>query len=378
MKFLTITALLALCAGNAFATKTRLLALGEDKDGSYYIDDNRNIFINPAEVNNFKDFITLEYGDDLTRTTIEGDRDDRAEGGFVMRASHLNYGVHFGAENDTANYFRGLVSPNLQGDDNKFDFFIGGDAGVKWGASIGFSQSKNEVTAAKDESSALFTRLGMIKNDFELFSTIAISNSAEYQATAAGAKQEFDGKLGLVVGAKKAISDYKVYVIGAYFDYDYENGSGTVTPPNGLLVGSGEFNLYRVRAGAGRTKNITEKAKIFTNLEFVYEKAKAEFTVATIDGEDETKIYYLPAVVGMEYKALSWLDLRGSVSQNIYSNGERNDNKYIVSDTTMVNFGSSFVFDTLTVDTLVGQAEKVGAATRSTETIYKMAMTYNF
>src|SRR5690606_39517802 len=54
---------LAVISSSAFATKARLQALGEDVYGSKYISDNRNIFINAAYINLYKDQITYEYGD---------------------------------------------------------------------------------------------------------------------------------------------------------------------------------------------------------------------------------------------------------------------------------------------------------------------------
>ncbi len=60
---LTVALGLLVVAAPAFATKARLEALGEDSFGSYYVNDNRNIFLNPARINENKDFITYEFGD---------------------------------------------------------------------------------------------------------------------------------------------------------------------------------------------------------------------------------------------------------------------------------------------------------------------------
>ena len=59
---LTVALGLLVVAAPAFATKARLEALGEDNFGSYYINDNRNIFLNPARINENKDLVTYEFG----------------------------------------------------------------------------------------------------------------------------------------------------------------------------------------------------------------------------------------------------------------------------------------------------------------------------
>ena len=62
-KQLTVALGLAVLATPAFATKARLQALREDIYGSYYINDNRNIWLNPAQITNHKDLVTFEWGD---------------------------------------------------------------------------------------------------------------------------------------------------------------------------------------------------------------------------------------------------------------------------------------------------------------------------
>ena len=53
---------LAVISGSALASKARLQALGEDTNGSWFIQDNRNIFLNASHVNLNKDMVTMEWG----------------------------------------------------------------------------------------------------------------------------------------------------------------------------------------------------------------------------------------------------------------------------------------------------------------------------
>lgn len=80
MKKQLIVALgLAVLATPAFASKARLQALGEDQYGSFYVNDNRNVFLNAANVNNHKDLATFEWG--ATTAATDATATPRSEGG---------------------------------------------------------------------------------------------------------------------------------------------------------------------------------------------------------------------------------------------------------------------------------------------------------
>src|SRR5690606_38081553 len=160
---------------SAFATKARLQALGEDVYGSKYISDNRNIFINAAYINLYKDQVTFEFGDTGSardqRFGSSESTGQRAEGGFTKSWGNMVYGVHFGEESDTANTLRaggigavgkttiscptdplcalladGVVDETAE--QNAISLMLGGDAGLQWGAKLKFSQYKNEKLGA--------------------------------------------------------------------------------------------------------------------------------------------------------------------------------------------------------------------------------------
>src|SRR5690606_13118987 len=87
---------LAVVSTSAFATKARLEALGEDANGSMFISDNRNVFLNPATINYHKDFVTLEWGD--TTQAVDAAETPRAEGGFFKASGNMVYGLYLGSE----------------------------------------------------------------------------------------------------------------------------------------------------------------------------------------------------------------------------------------------------------------------------------------
>ena len=75
----------AVMAAPAFASKARLQALGEDIYGSTYINDNRNIFLNAAQVNNYADLVTFETGAQTDNDGDDSAAGPRPEGGVFFR-----------------------------------------------------------------------------------------------------------------------------------------------------------------------------------------------------------------------------------------------------------------------------------------------------
>src|SRR5690606_27088224 len=86
-KQLALAAGIAVLAAPAFASKARLAALGEDVNGSFYINDNRNIFLNASESLNHKDMVTFE---------LEDNGSGNGEGGFLRSHGNMVYGAHLG------------------------------------------------------------------------------------------------------------------------------------------------------------------------------------------------------------------------------------------------------------------------------------------
>lgn len=364
-KQLTVALGLAVLATPAFASKARLAALGEDLYGSFYVNDNRNIFYNAAQVNNHKDMVTMEWGD----TTQVGDTANtpKAEGGFFKSHGNLVYGVQLGSESNTSNAYR-LASGVTKGEENNIDLFVAGDAGMKWGANLTYSKSEKDETTAGNNSKqeALRSRFGVIAGDLEAFANINLSNKAEAGAT------EFKGKLGYQVGAIYNMNDYRVFA-------DYRSLTGEANSGAAL---NGDIKSSQLQVGAGKASKLNDKATLFTKVQYQMVNAENETTLASgVDlGEDwgvapatvacglstaifcnEYKASFVPVVVGLEYDAASWLVVRGSVAQTIWGTQETKGVKSGFGETTTVNAGASLKFGELSVDGVVGSGAAVDA-----------------
>ena len=146
---------LAVLSTGALASKARLQALGEDTFGSFFIDDTRNVLLNPAHLNSHKDFVTMEFGNNTDNTSTDQDSASRpkSEGGVFKSAGNLVYGLYFGDESNTANNLRYLaMGANKISEDNVTTLYVAGDAGVQWGVKLSYLDYKDKQNSA-DKSS---------------------------------------------------------------------------------------------------------------------------------------------------------------------------------------------------------------------------------
>lgn len=380
-KQLVVALGLSVLATSAFASKARLQALGEDQYGSFYVNDNRNIFYNAAQVNNHKDLVTFEWGD--TSVAQDSTGTPRAEGGVFKTMGNMVYGVYLGSESNTANGFRaasGLTGVGAT-EENNIDLFVAGDAGVKWGANVTYSKSADDETQNDANQQAIRTRFGVIAGDIEGFANINVTNKAEDSTG-----QEFKGKLGYQVGAIYNLNDYRVFA-------EYRSFSGEA---DGAV--DGDLKASQLQVGAGRSTRLNDKATLFTKAQLTWAKSEndngvdfgtpASCNAASALGCEEFKAMFVPVTVGLEYDATSWLVLRTSIAQTIYGSQEDADNKKPFANSTVVNAGATLKFGEMSVDGVIGNSADGVGGTGTTTTgkgnlrtdnlMSRVSMTYRF
>jgi hypothetical protein len=374
-KQLALAAGLAVLATPALASKARMQALGEDVDGSYYVNDNRNIFLNPAEVLNNKDLVTFEWGG-AQSTDVEGD--SNAEGGFLRSSGNLVWGAQMGRVTDWMHDYNEIdtQSANIEGfnTSNTLDLFIGGDAGIKWGAQVTYSDRKDDnfTAGAADDAKA---------NEMGIAAGVSTGNIAGFVKYGVSGKSETDGdsteikrKSPLDLGVSYKWMDYTLF--GEYSSAKYEvDQNGTENDV--------EKTSYQV--GAGRVSKLSDKANMFTKVAYV--KSNTDFDdLGGTDQENNTST--LPVTVGLEYDAASWLTLRGSVKQNVFINEQEVDGeKSTIVNSTDVNAGATLKFGDLMVDGVIG-TNGTGGTRQSNTTengvfntdnlMSRVSMTYRF
>ncbi len=347
-----VVAGLAVLSTSAFASKARVQALGQDANfGSEYIADSRNVFRNPAALNETKNYLVTEWGD--AKNNDDNDA-PRAEGGFFREAGAFNYGLYLGNDGDN-NADR--IARNFLAQDNAIDLFIAGDMGVKWGARLHYAGSKDEATTANvnKKNTAFGIGLGIAAGPAEAYANIDISDKSTGGATAT---DEWKQKPSYLVGGSYTWTDYTFFA--SYEATKADQKIGTV---------NSNAKTSDIIVGAGRTMEINPTARVFGDVK-VSMASKEDTTGGAVAGK--TKTNTLPVTIGMEADATSWLTLRGSVSQSVFLNETKNvaGKKTTNANSTVVNAGATLNFGKLKVDGLVGTsaAARNGTVTKDNGT----------
>lgn len=358
-KHVIIATSAALLSTSAFATKSRMTALGQDDDrGSQYLNDTRNKFRNAAHVNNMNNYVVTEWGAD-------GD----ASGGLFRDSGNFAYGLYF---NDQNNNFqdRLTVDADDNGDDdvafedqtNRLDLFFGGDAGVQWGARVHYASSEDETDST--ENSALGLGFGVLMGDLSAYANLDLTDESEGTTDITGGSvngtdsDKFEADLGLNLGVAYDWNNWTFHA-----DYDKTGNETTVAGDKS------ESEDTAITVGAAQVHEISSTSMVFTALD--YENVKED------DDGTETKTNRLVARVGFEADATSWLTWRGSLSQNVFiGDSEVGGNTDTERDTTDVNAGASLTFGKLMVDGRIGT--KTDGSLNLDEVMTDVAVSYWF
>jgi hypothetical protein len=338
-KQLALACALTFASTGAMASKARLISLGEDAEGSFYINDVRNAFLNPAALNDHKDTVTMEWGSiDETSATFNADNEPNTEAGIFHDAGKFVYGAYLGSRatkftsdrSALTNYSAG--TRKLQAADT-LDLFIAGDAAIKWGASLTYSSTSDENAATESEQSLTVLKLGAMKNNWGGFFHYVVANESEDIK----ASEKFEMDSDITLGGHYDSGSYRYY--GQYRTKEIKDSTETTI----------------LEIGATRTKNINDKVKLYT---------KTNLTKTDVKKADETMKVAL--TIGLEADVKSWLTLRGSVGQSLWDVTENSAGKEKTkANTTNVNTGATFKFGDLSVDGLIGTGDAAGAAGKS-------------
>ena len=325
---------LAVISGSALASKARLEALGENGNGSQYLMDSRNIFLNPAQANYFKDMVTFETGD----TTNEGDTASapNAEGGFLRASGNMVYGVFFGHEDTAVQNIRvnaGGTSASFE-DQNTWDLFVAGDAGVQWGANLSYSSFENDQVANAIKSDVMRVNLGVISGDTEVFLRASLVDTAEEDNTV-----DLEVKSRYDLGVSHNISGGTLFA--RYTSLEAEQSEGTTE----------DWKSTAMTVGWGKVRKLNDTSAF--NYSVAYGTTDVEG--ASFAANSDSKSTTLAVTMGLETMVKEWLTLRAGISQNIM-NEEENDGgkKTTGADSTSVTAGASLVFGDFQIDGMIG------------------------
>lgn len=359
---------LAVVATPALATKARLEALGEDNFGSYYINDNRNYFLNVARINDHKDLVTYEFGrsgNSSTGGSVDSAANPIAQGGFTKGHGNLVYGLQFGNSTPSVGAVRALAN---QQEVQPWELMVGGDAGIKWGAGLVYENyaegQPGTTTRARSESARV--RVGAMMGEMELFANVSLKNKAKNNEAQA------EGDIGFLVGASTMVQNYRIFAEFTKIGAEYRDNAVGITSNQ-------DADVSRIKIGAGRAERLNDRATLFAKLQLVRETLEDDggklltTNAGNLGGNGASTLqageyekYLLPLNIGLEYAATSWLDLRASVGQNIWSSvevdpktGSKFDGRSLAS--TAVRAGASLKFGEFAIDGLISTSDDSSA-----------------
>jgi len=357
---------LAVLSTSAFASKARVEALGTNSN--LYIKDTRNVFRNAAAINSNKNYIVTEWGQAQKDDTST---DPRAEGGFFKEVGSLAYGLYLGdaGKRNTSRADQATATGFLA-QDNALDLFIGGDAGLQWGAKVHYANTKSEpgTAAAVRKNTAFGLGLGVVMGAAEGYANIDLSDKSTGDGTTAANEAKL--KPSFTVGGSYVWSDYTFFAEVENSKIESKIGTATESEKD-----------FNVLVGAGRVMEISPTARVFGNVEVnMTKKEKNDGTnPAKVKKTTNTK---LPVTFGFETDATSWLALRGSISQNVVLNNKKVEEtgtgtvKNTNANTTDVNAGASLTFGKLAFDGSIGV--KTTGTLKTDDLLSRVGATYSF
>jgi len=359
---------LAVLSTSAYATKSRMTALGQDDRGSLYIQDTRNIFRNAAHVNTFKNYMVTEWGT-ANSGTASTEAAPHAEGGFFREMGAFSYGVYFGnqidAEEDRRNGSGYAGTASLLGtgaleQDNNIDLFFGGDMGIQWGANLSYAKGNDEDSSDADkkrEHSSMSLSLGMIMGDIDAYASMRLKDESNGNGgTAAGSANDKWEAGGMLLGAGYNLGDLRVFAEYEKRDHEFTRNSDGK---------KNESDQTTLTVGAAKTHEVSSSARVIYALSYESVKSEDKDAVTPTNNKEKTETE-LKLNVGMEADANSWLTLRGSVSGPVIINETETNNKGATTPFTtkstdtnqvVVNAGATLNFGKLKIDGSIGTSD---------------------
>lgn len=354
-----------LAASPAFATRARLEALGENKGGSYYISDDRNMFLNPAQLAKYKNKLFLELGGEPGSTAV--DRSvlaNRAQGGFNGTFGDYTYGLYLNNTTDRALDFvgqlnglmaasGGTAATNFIGVDSQIEAFIAGEGSLGWGISLLYAGNNDKSATVEKTASVLGTRLGVISGNWQLMATAGLYSSSKNNT---GLNDELKGKLSIDAATTYKMNEMTVFGKFTTYGADATNQTlfATTTPAKIRNLGFG--------AGVGYQHEANKSTTMFARVEADYLNQEItdqpNATLASI--APSVKYWNIPLVLAAESKALEWLTIRGSIGHSLAGQqegvrgvaGGRNYRNNLAGTTT-VAAGVGLTFGDFNIDGLV-------------------------
>ena len=337
--------IVAACLGmqSAYATKARMSALGQDAGrGSFYLEDNRNIWRSASHVNDLDRMLTVEHGTNYLEADGETPQSATAEGGVFFNTLGHQIGLYFNNDQyGNAHGAGGVIEPA------RVELFFGRASLMNLGVRLGYEKINYDLNG--HESYGFDFGFGLEVSGVDLW-----LNYAPEITTTTGGATTFDDPADMNIGAGYDYGDYKLF-----FEY----------------ASSEDYNTD--------TNSTVESTAITAGVARVYQKDQyTAFYDLRVESTEEgtTEGLHIPLTFGVETIATDWLTWRLSVRQSLYGKDEVGGRESSAR-TTSVGAGAALTFKELSIEgSLQGLVNTDAGDTRlgMNDLLSNVSVKYNF
>ncbi len=345
---LLLSVLLAVFSINAFASKARLQSLSQNENGSQYVDDKRNVFLNPASAYRYGKWANFEWGSNLTPST------PNAEGGIFYQLNGNIWGLQLGRESGAQTYITAAntqvaVDPNnFINPKNTVNLIFSNKGNVNWGFELLYGSSEDKADTVTAGTTAYPNRKastielggGAEADGYDVWAKILLAYSSEWE-TASTNTNSFKGKPTFSVGGSYAFSrDDKAFANVTIGGWDVTSSNNALKKESSVAAGTLGYAYYL---------SADSDTKFYLSPAVTLNNAKIKDGNNGLDSGSDT--LRLPLTIGMEMNANDWLTLRGSVAQSVLiSESTQTVTDKHHENTTSVAAGAGVTWKKLTLD----------------------------
>lgn len=301
-----LTLAIVLASTSAFATRARVTAL----QGAPHIVDASTVSNKPADMFTVSDSLTIESG----KQNVVPGTDSAAQGAeALLIRSHgdAKWALSLGHD-DAKVYGQRANAGATLGQQNPFEISYGMKSGdMAWAGTLAYSNYNDKLTGAELKENTMGLKFGAATSTWD--ATIDLGLVNKISSATATTDDEFKGKSNVAVrGGFWVASDMYVYGDVDMGGYEVTTGGAVTSEVKTTEISIGAINTVKSEGneffwGAGLTSTQSKDSKA---VHPTVEKATS---------------LSLPLIIGVEANAASWLTLRGSVTQNVLIQNEKQE-----------------------------------------------------
>jgi hypothetical protein len=332
---LVLSSAVLLVSSNSFASKARLSAL----QFADFWKDTQNVFVYPQYAGDLGQYATLELG---TVGTFSSPTPPHAEGGFARKFSDGQAGLYFNHQNTALN--TAYSGAGFADQANPFFLYFGNG---RMGYGLNFSYS-NPRGAAHTREYSIGGAFGMKVASIDIGANLTAFGKSENITAGTSAKV----LPAIDLSANHSTGAVKYYGGASLARVDVAGATNTA---------------YSVKAGAqDHAFKLGQTGTFFYGAELGYVKTAG------------TKNFNLPLYAGIEADMLSWLAVRGALSQTLlgYVDAGWANRGLNTPHSTRATLGSTIKAGGFSVDGLLGIASN--GVLNTTNLLTNASVTYQF